>query len=203
MNERFYLLPEERQQKIINAGFKIFSQNSYKKSPVGEIAEAAGISKSLLFHYFKNKKELYLFLVQRCCDITVAALKESGCYESTDIFDSMLISLKTKVNMMRMYPDLGTFSIKAYYEKDPEVVKDIEKYIKGYAAYSKENIPARYNMEQFAPGMDFKMMFRDMYLASEGFVWEKLQYGKMDPDEMEKEYQELIKFWKSIYLRKA
>lgn len=29
---------------------------------MSEIADAAGISKSLLFHYFRNKKELYLFL---------------------------------------------------------------------------------------------------------------------------------------------
>lgn len=31
MNERFYLLSKEKQQGIINAGFRIFSQNSYKK----------------------------------------------------------------------------------------------------------------------------------------------------------------------------
>ena len=62
MNERFFSLPAEKQQAIINAGYKVFSQNSYKNSPMSEIAEAAGISKSLLFHYFHNKKELYMFL---------------------------------------------------------------------------------------------------------------------------------------------
>ncbi len=59
MNERFYTLPPEKQQRIINAGFRVFSQNSYRKSPMQEIADEAGISKSLLFHYFQNKKELY------------------------------------------------------------------------------------------------------------------------------------------------
>jgi AcrR family transcriptional regulator len=62
MNVKFYALPQEKQTAILNAGFHVFSQNSYKKSPVSEIAEAAGISKALLFHYFHNKKELYLFL---------------------------------------------------------------------------------------------------------------------------------------------
>ncbi len=61
MNEKFYFLPIEKQQRIINAGFRVFSQNTYKKSPMQEIADEAGISKSLLFHYFHNKKELYLF----------------------------------------------------------------------------------------------------------------------------------------------
>ena len=62
MNEKFFNLPKMKQQKIINAGYRIFSQNSYKKSPMSEIADSADISKSLLFHYFKSKQELYLFL---------------------------------------------------------------------------------------------------------------------------------------------
>lgn len=35
-----------------------------KFCPMSEIAEAAGISKALLFHYFHNKKELYRKSVQ-------------------------------------------------------------------------------------------------------------------------------------------
>ena len=56
MNERFFSLSAEKQHAIINAGYRVFSQNSYKNSPMSEIADAAGISKSLLFHYFHNKK---------------------------------------------------------------------------------------------------------------------------------------------------
>ena len=62
MNKKFFALPIQKQEAILNAGFCVFSQNSYKKSPTSEIADAAGISKSLLFHYFYNKRELYLFL---------------------------------------------------------------------------------------------------------------------------------------------
>ena len=47
MNEKFFNLPIEKQERIINAGYRVFSQNSYKKSPMSEIADAAGISKSL------------------------------------------------------------------------------------------------------------------------------------------------------------
>ena len=46
MNQKFFSLPEEKQQAIINAGYRVFSRNSYKNSPMSEIAEAAGISES-------------------------------------------------------------------------------------------------------------------------------------------------------------
>ena len=42
MNEGFYSLTEQKQQKIINTGFQVFSQNTYKKAPVGEIASRTG-----------------------------------------------------------------------------------------------------------------------------------------------------------------
>lgn len=62
MNDKFYALSEEKQSQILNAGYKVFATNQYKKAPTSEIAAEAGISKSLLFHYFHNKLELYLFL---------------------------------------------------------------------------------------------------------------------------------------------
>ncbi len=70
MNEKFYQLPEEKQTRVLNAGFRVFSQNSYRKSPVNEIALEAGISKSLLFFYFRNKKEFYLYLMKTAEELT-------------------------------------------------------------------------------------------------------------------------------------
>ena len=46
-----------------------------------EIADHAGISKSLLFYYFHNKKELYLFLWEYAADVTLKYLNEYKCYE--------------------------------------------------------------------------------------------------------------------------
>lgn len=46
MNPGFLKLSEQRKDQIINAGFRIFSQNTYKKAPVSEIALEVGISKS-------------------------------------------------------------------------------------------------------------------------------------------------------------
>lgn len=121
MNEKFYSLPEEKQQAIINAGYRVFSQNTYKNSPMSEIAGAAGISKSLLFHYFHNKKELYLFLWDKCAEITIEYLTRYGCYGQKALFESMERGMRAKMEIIRLYPDMGTFTIKAFYEKDPEI----------------------------------------------------------------------------------
>ena len=84
-----FALPEEKRQAIINAGYRVFSENSYKNSPMSEIAEAAGISKSLLFYYFRNKKELFLFLWENCAETTIEFLTRYECYNQKELFESM------------------------------------------------------------------------------------------------------------------
>lgn len=202
MNEKFFSLPIEKQQAIINAGYRVFSQNSYKKSPMSEISDAAGISKSLLFHYFYNKKELYLFLWENCAEITIKTLRESGCYEQTDLFESMYRGMQAKIRIMRQYPDIGPFVIKAFYEKDPEVCGEIRKSIKKHSEFKETAKLLNFCPEQFVPGIDLKAMYQDMYWASEGYLWEKFQKGDIDIDEMERDFSRMIEFWKSVYLRK-
>ena len=121
MNEKFFSLPEQKRQTIINAGYRVFSQNSYKNSPMSEIAAEAGISKSLLFHYFQNKKDLYLYLWDNCARMTIEVLTRYGCYTQEELFVSMERGMRAKMELIRQYPDMANFTIRAFYEKDPEI----------------------------------------------------------------------------------
>lgn len=201
MNEKFYALSEEKQNAIINAGFKVFARNSYKRSPVNEIAIEAGISKSLLFFYFRNKKELYIFLLKKSEELTKRTLMESGVMNGTDIFDIMYRGLLAKASMMKKYPDMGNFSIKAYYEKDPEVVKDVQKIVAPYTKIETNMTLPPLDKSKFKEGLDLNMMYQDMYLASEGYLWRMQQTDRLDIDRMVADYKKIIDFWKSIYLK--
>ena len=201
MNEKFFNLPIEKQERIINAGYRVFSQNSYKKSPMSEIADAAGISKSLLFHYFLNKKELYMFLWDNCAKTTVQYLTEYKCYEQKDLFEMMYRGMQAKMEIIRKYPDMARFVIKAYYEKDPAVCDDIrQSYQKLLNMKSKATL-MKLEPEKFMPGLNLQMMYREMFWAAEGYLWEKVQQGSLNMEKMEDDFGKLIQFWKSVYLR--
>ncbi len=203
MNERFYSLPEAKQQAILNAGYRVFSQNSYKNSPMSEIAEEAGISKSLLFHYFRNKKELYLFLWDKCAEISIEYMTRYGCYGGTKLFEAMERGMLAKMEIIRRYPDMGAFTIRAFYEKDEEICSAIQESYHKYFSLKADRTQLNLDPAQFAEGLDVAMMYREMYWASEGYLWEKVQQGGgMDVDGMEKDFRKLLDFWKSVYLRK-
>lgn len=202
MNDRFFSLPIERQQAIINAGYRVFSRNSYKNSPMSEIAADAGISKSLLFHYFRNKRELYLFLWEKCAEITIEYLTRYDCYAQTELFESMERGMRAKMEIIRMYPDMANFTIKAFYETDADISAAVQESYHRHFNFKADN--ARMNMDpaQFIDGLDIPMMYREMYLASEGYLWEMVQRGDVDIAQMERDFTHLMDFWKSVYLRK-
>lgn len=202
MNDKFFQLPEKKQRMILNAGYRVFSRSSYKKSPVSEIAANAGISKSLLFYYFRNKRELYLYLLEKGARITFEYLHKYKCYDGEDFFDIMQRGLKAKAALMRKYPNLAIFVIKAYYETDSEVKGSIMKVIDKYGSYTVNAELLKLNKDKFIEGLDLEMMYREMYWAGEGYLWNKMQSGRLDPDEMERDFSRLIEFWKTIYCRK-
>jgi len=56
--------PEERRGQLIELGLRMLSSESPDRVPVDEIAEAAGISRGLLFHYFPTKRDFYVAVAQ-------------------------------------------------------------------------------------------------------------------------------------------
>jgi AcrR family transcriptional regulator len=55
---------DERREQLIELGIRIFSEHAYDVVSTGQIAERAGISKGLLYHYFPSKRHFYVATVQ-------------------------------------------------------------------------------------------------------------------------------------------
>ncbi|HEX4282671.1 MAG TPA: TetR/AcrR family transcriptional regulator [Solirubrobacteraceae bacterium] len=50
---------DERRRQLLDAGAALFAEHAYEEISMREIAQAAGISKPLLYHYFPSKIELF------------------------------------------------------------------------------------------------------------------------------------------------
>lgn len=201
MNDKFFALPREKQDRIINAGFHVFSRNSYKKSPVQEIAVEAGISKSLLFFYFRNKKELYLYLWRRVEELVLETLDNSAIAGTKEIFDMMYRSLKIKVTLIKDYPDIMNFSVKAYYEDDPDVRDDIRMRVNPYTNLTTNKRMPHLDPKDFKEGLDLGKMYREIYMASEGYLWQVSQQRNINADRVIRDYKEMVDFWRVLFLK--
>lgn len=66
----------QSRQKIMTAALLEFSEKSYVEASLNTICSEGGISKGIIYHYFKDKDELFLVCIQECFDALTAYLKE-------------------------------------------------------------------------------------------------------------------------------
>jgi len=199
MNDKFFSLSEEKQLAIINAGYKVFGNNKYNKAPVSEIAEAGGISKALLFHYFENKMEFYIFLWEKAEEISNELKDTYKIYDTDDYFESLKRGLYCKCELMRKYPYMTLFSITAFYEDDQEVRNAIQSKIKKSTDDAFVKMMARLDKNQFRSDVSFESIYREILYSSEGLLSNWYRRPEMNVDAFEKEYLELIEHWKIVY----
>ncbi|MDI9442197.1 MAG: TetR/AcrR family transcriptional regulator [Bacillota bacterium] len=62
--EAFQKLDEAKQRQILAAVLREFAQHGYANASTNRMVESAGISKGLLFYYFKNKEELFRYALE-------------------------------------------------------------------------------------------------------------------------------------------
>jgi AcrR family transcriptional regulator len=59
------LSAEDRRAAILDAALEVFSRRGYNGASIDEIAQAAGISKALIYEHFPSKKDLHVSLLER------------------------------------------------------------------------------------------------------------------------------------------
>ncbi|MGM9592846.1 MAG: TetR/AcrR family transcriptional regulator [Candidatus Onthomonas sp.] len=55
-------------QRILNASLEEFSQKGYEGASLSTVCAEKGISKGIVYHYFRDKDEIYLLCVRTCFD---------------------------------------------------------------------------------------------------------------------------------------
>ena len=56
---------DERREQLLSAGVELLGRRAHDEVSIEEIAEAAGVSKGLLYHYFPTKKDFILAALSR------------------------------------------------------------------------------------------------------------------------------------------
>ena len=66
--KRVRLNPQARREQLLELGVRMLTTRTLDELSVEELAEQAGISRGLLFHYFRNKQDFHRAVVQRAAD---------------------------------------------------------------------------------------------------------------------------------------
>ena len=136
MNEKFFDLKKEKQDRMINAALKIFAENGFRRASTDEMVKEAGISKGLLFHYFISKTGLYEFVFDYSVKYLMMEMASAVDGQETDYFQVRRQIEKARTVAMKNFPYMQLFLQRAAEEKEPEVLEAVrevaEKLLEAY-----------------------------------------------------------------------
>lgn len=127
MNEKFFDLKKDKQDRMINAGLHIFALNGYHHASTDEIVQEAQISKGLLFHYFGSKAGFYGFLYNYTSRFVILELRGSIKKADIDFFDLQEQILAVETDLMSTYPFIFLFFESVKLEDEPEALESLEE----------------------------------------------------------------------------
>jgi len=81
---RVRLGSDERRRQILQAATGLFVERPYTEVSITEIAEAAGVARGLLHHYFDSKRALYLEIVRHLSRASTGAMPSQHARPDAD-----------------------------------------------------------------------------------------------------------------------
>lgn len=191
MISKFLGLETEKQTRILNAALKEFAQKGYKDASTNEIVKTAGISKGLLFHYFKNKKELFLFLYDYCIEVLVKDFYNKVDLSETDIIARLRQFTIVKLKMLDRYPDIIRFIEVAYMEDSIEVKNEVEERNNKLVDNNLKKAFEGIDISKFKEGIDVEKAINIIIWTFEGMGNAEIKKAKLTP-EGEIDYKRII-----------
>lgn len=122
-SKQFEEIRENKRAQIISAAIECFSTKGYHAVSISELAEFAGISKGLMYNYFKGKDELLRCVFQEIMDTMMNMFDphKKGLMERDDLrkyLERFFKHLKSNLILWKMY--MAIFSQPAV----QEILKD-------------------------------------------------------------------------------
>lgn len=71
------LTPEARRADILDAARRLFAERPYATVSMGDVAEAAGVARSLVHHYFGSLHDLFLAIVEQAA-VGLTDVRQAG-----------------------------------------------------------------------------------------------------------------------------
>ena len=197
MNEKFFDLKKEKQDRMINAALKVFAMNGYEHASTDEIVKEAGISKGLLFHYFISKLGLYSFVYDYSVRYIMLELSTGVSAGETDYFELQNQINLSQLQVMKNYPYMLQFLNKSQEENVSEALVETEDK-RGVLPEKYEEIMGRADSDKFRNEIDLVFLTKMIEYTLNGLMTEHFLNGSFQLEIYYREVKQYLEMLKKI-----
>ncbi len=167
-------LEPPRRDAILNAALKEFTLRGFDNASTNIIAKESGISKALMFHYVKNKQELFLFVYDYFTELLDKEYFAKMDFSKKDIFDRLRQSYLLQIDLIKQYPWIFEFSKLSIMTKSDEVNKALENRANKRQSSCDHQIFDMIDVSKFRAGLNVEKCKQFILWANVGFTDEIL-----------------------------
>ena len=191
----------DKRDRIINSSLAEFSMNNFDKASTNNIVKDAEVSKGLLYHYFRSKKELYEFLKEFVFETITDRIREELDWSEPDFFKRIRAITFIKLSIINQYPMIYDFSMRLIRDSSLEEVKKISK------KYSLDLL-----QKVYFENIDFSLFKEgiDVQKAMQVIQWTFEKYGEtiaareaIDTEVIKKEVEDYIDLLKGSFYKEG
>lgn len=122
--KRTRLSPAQRRAQLIDLGVQMLSERPLEQISVDEIADQAGVSRGLLFHYFASKHDFHVEIVRH---ISRDMLERTAPDESLDPISMLRGTLVAYVDYVTERRDTYVSMLRGAGSSDPDMTEVFEQ----------------------------------------------------------------------------
>lgn len=177
----FEKLPFEKQQIILGAGILCFGRSGYEKTAISEIAKEGQVSKAAIFHYFGNKQDLFIYLVNYVRSHIKALTPKSG----EDYFEMLASYIRAHFHLIKKHPGMFEFILVVNHLVADQSLAALNNLSEGYQEINNATVFANVNWEKFRPEYDVATISNLTTWVGNGLLTQK--GPTLSPQEIESE----------------
>lgn len=197
MNEKFFDLKKEKQDRMINAALKVFALKGYEHASTDDIVKEASISKGLLFHYFISKLGLYTFIYDYSVKYVMLELSTGVDKNETDYFKLCKQVKQAQAQVMNTYPYMVYFLNESRKEDVSEALIETEE--------KRDVLPAWYaqllkkaDTNRLKAGVEIGKLSAIVDFTLDGLLAEKFLKNEFQPEQYAREAYEYLDMFKTM-----
>ncbi|MFC5213714.1 TetR/AcrR family transcriptional regulator [Streptomyces coerulescens] len=139
------LSTEERREQLLAVGARLFSESPYDEVWIEQVAEIAGVSRGLLYHYFPNKRDFFAAVVER---ESARMLRMTAAVPGIPVREQLGAGLDTFLE----YVEAHAHGYRAFHRADAAGDQAVRKvYQRALAAQEKQILAAMAADPEFGP----------------------------------------------------
>ncbi|GGQ77690.1 TetR/AcrR family transcriptional regulator [Streptomyces asoensis] len=155
------LSTQERREQLLSVGARLFSESPYDDVWIEQVAEIAGVSRGLLYHYFPTKREFFAAVVERESE---RMLRMTAAVPGVPVREQLVSGLDTYLE----YVETHAHGYRAFHRADAAGDQAVRKvYRRALAAQEQQMLAALGADPEFGAVLEGRP---DMRLAVRGWL---------------------------------